>query len=763
MTVRATSCAPCAPASWQQAATADAPKGGGRRALLHTASRTRAQLLARYCHVLLLLFVVLLVSVIAPSSSFADPITESAEYSLEHDIQEYDNLVGDGGAEEWTESGSELYAAIRGAAFADTLEQEFDGGLSPVQEAVRESWAANKPEQEFGDIQDHDVEQYLDDLSEGGSAEEAIEGQITGLDVAFGFVAAPALIPLTGTLVYEDITSGDNGITRGLQSAVGDYDAVVSQGGVGAEAMRWQYFPECDVRSGEGEISCVFHRKPPDALPTEESLKAEGFVSSDRGEYSEVAKNEPHSGEFYLLEAKVEGHWYASVEGCLQGSGSSFAGELDPWPEWDVEAASGNYCNNSLAIEGWPENLKHVATYLYAGEPFVYGPGSYYYRENHSRDITRYSVVGERSLSRMHMGKLKSVTKAEIEKLEGEGRIVGSQSFKPIETKAELLEALPRVIKQMSQGADNTIQRGVEHVTQGGTAESPSEEPSRYHEAEPSKPSGESPTEPAFGEIPDCTLTETTGSACVSEMESAGFTDVELDPLTWETAVVTKPADTVISTDPSAGARVETSTKVTVESNPATEDMPVYLPKPATETETGTEYQKELEEKGWTKVSLHELTEPDTQVGPGQVASTSPSWETRLNPAASPETESVTVNVDPAGSPSPGLGGASISSPGCGLTPPTTSISLAPVTSQKFGSVFPFALLPWMAESVNGIAASPTEPHFVLHVFGSEVESGNGFQPLEAVITLLRDTIAAFMWLGVAWFLWNRTIGTRTS
>ena len=58
---------------------------------------------------------------------------------------------------------------------------------------------------------------------------------------------------------------------------------------------------------------------------------------------------------------------------------------------------------------------------------------------------------------------------------------------------------------------------------------------------------------------------------------------------------------------------------------------------------------------------------------------------------------------------------------------------------------------------------SPTEPHFVLHVFGSEVETGDGFAPLAAVSTLIRDTIAAFMWLGVAWFLWNRTIGSRMS
>ena len=529
MTTRVTTCASGAKASGQQDATADARQGAGRRELQHTAYRTAAQLFTRIAALVLLL--VATVAYAGPSVAQADPVSESGAYSLEHDVEEYDKLVEDGGATAWTESEAELYSAIRGAAFTDTLENEFGSGLSPIQQAMKESWVSSGPETEFGDVQEYDIEQYIDDLPEGGSAEDAIGGQIADLDFAFGWVAAPALIPLQGVLLYEDITSGSNDITRGLLSSLGDYETVASEGVIGAEAMRWQHFPECDAEGAEGEISCVFKRKPPDSLPTGESLEAEGVLPYNRGEYSEVPKNEPRTGEQYFIEAKVEGHWYASVEGCLEGVNPAFSGELDPWPDW-LQADGTGLCHEGQ-VAGWPQNLKHVATYIYAGEPrYCLGPDDGYYCYEHEEPQlqTRFAVVGERSLSRMHMGKLKHSTKAEVEKLEDEGRISSTQSFAPLTTRSELESALPRVIKEMKQSAGRTLEKGVEHATEGGLQDSPSEEPSRFHESESGKAAGDAPAEPGVGEIPNCFVVEETGVTCVASIEAEGFARIRTRP-----------------------------------------------------------------------------------------------------------------------------------------------------------------------------------------------------------------------------------------
>lgn len=694
---------------------------------------------ARGAAVVLALLVLALTT--APSAH-ADPVSESGSFSIEHDVAEYQKLVEDGGAESWTESEAELYAAIRGAAFTDTLETQFDSGLSPIQQAMKESWQSDAPEKEFGEAQDHDVEQYLDDLPEGGSADEAIEGQIADLDVAFGWVAAPALIPLQGVLVYEDITTGDNDITRGIQSALGDYESVQSQGGTGAEGMRWQYFPECtEAKSGEGEISCVERRRPPDALPTGESLYAEGFAPFNFGVYSEIAKNEPHTGNEYFIEAEVAGKWYASIEGCIQGENadkSSFSGELDPWPKW-LQADGTGRCS-SEQVAGWPENLKHVATYIYAGEavPCI-GPdlGEYCYNHESPAEQTRYSVVGERSLSRMHMGKLKPSTKAEVEKLEAEGRVSSKQSFKPTETKTELETVLPGVVKHMKEGSDKTIEKGVEHATEGGLEDSPAEAPTRFHESELPKPSGEVPAEPGIAEVPDCFLVSMTGHECATTLETAGFTKVEIDTRTWERAEVTLSAEAVITVNPAAGSKVETSTSLTVEQNPSAADMPLVIPIPKTGGETSTEYDTELEKLGFTKIATRTRVESDidTHVGPDDVVTVSPAPGTGTNPDGDTP---VTVEANPEDAPITGESG--------GFTPPPLDKVEWPsiATPCKF---FPFGIPCWFGKTLEEWSVAEKRPEWTFHIDGSPLPIDLAF--MEPLMPYVKAVEGVTLLLGV--------------
>jgi hypothetical protein len=618
-----------------------------------------------------------------------------------------------------------------------------------------------------------ELETFYKGLSSGGSVEEAIGAETLDAAESAGIVTSSAagvalgLVPLAGTLAYEDITTGTNFVTQAIFSSTEDKSKIEAQGGAGAEGLRWMRWPTLSAsKQVSQEIQELYELKQCGSRtgcggPAEEVYKGEKLKLSPYKPWTEgpLGTGKPD----YYMEVEEGGEWYLGASGVTElGVRPSPLTEMWSFLSWPWVSG---YPQSSLEpVAGYPANLRHVATSLtvQASEAYVCGgrvepgcPGS--------GGNQVWQALGVRAPSRMHIGIPRIDTKVKVEKLEEEGHYFNhSTGHTPTH------EQEPGTLKKFSIKLKEHGQRRQEqaecHVLECETEHVPSEPETEREPALPEKPSGEPPAIPGTLEVPDCFLLSTTGAECVKEIEEAGFVDVEIDVRTWETAVVGQPADAAISVTPAGGSRVETATKIVVDSNPKTGDMPLFVPRPNPK-ETGVKYAKRLEEEGWTKVETHTLTEPDSGAGPGESPYTDPRSDTRIEPSPGPGTSTtVTVDINPEGSPEPGLPfGASPSAPGCGLTPPTTSINTTPITSQRFGSVFPFVLLPWMAGTVSGIAASPTEPHFVLHVFGSEVETGDGFAPLATIFTLLRDTIAAFMWLGVAWFLWNRTIGTRMS
>jgi hypothetical protein len=649
-------------------------------------------------------------------------------------------------------------------------------------------------------------------MATGGSTEAAVGAETLDGAESAGLVSevgaascAPCLVaglvPLAGTLAYEDITTGTNFVTQAIFSSTEDYEQWVAEPGpehedVAAEKLAWM---RINFRASSGaalgwpgkhEVNLLApyylrnEARCPSGKPYEE-WNGVPFSYKNNCSYSEAtlfgskltAENEfptepfgaspscsttsfnAPEGETYILMADISGRWYP---------GSCEAPETEKAPgiingRTAVFTAPNNWCYTHYAqtagrgISGYPPK---VGPFDILGEPTGYCKEIGYGFKEH--ELSMNAAVEYRARSRMHIGLPRTTTKAAVEGLESEGH-----HFNHNEGHTPSYEKLPETVKKYSEKLKEHGQRRQEeaecHVLECETEHVPAETETELEPSLPEKMEGEPPALPGTAEVPSCFLIATTGAECVALIEAAGYTDVELDVLTWEHAVVTQPADSTVSVSPAAGSHVETMTKVVVEANPDSENMPIEVPAPGHD-EVYTHYKERLEAEGWTDLEENILSEPDTSAGPGDAVSTDPSSTTRLDPGTDKATTPVQVNVNPTGSPADGLPpGASPEAPGCGLTPPTTSISLSPVTSQRFGSVFPFVLLPWMSETVAGIAASPTEPHFVLHVFGSEIETGNGFAPLATVFTLLRDTIAAFMWLGVAWFLWNRTIGSRTS
>jgi hypothetical protein len=796
VTARAHSCAPVAQPNRSQDVTADARQGGGRRARRRYAFRPVSHLRARTClasappwlpgRSLRLLFLVGAVSCIfaafGPSVALAsEPVAESSgfteEQNVDHFLQYEEN---DHSFEGLGFSQEEQYSAYRGMAFTEWLDDTYTGARPDGFDGYG---AAPESLRNFENTQYTDLVDGFESIPADSAVEAAVGSEAAAVAAGSSLIAPLSLIPIAGLLSYEDITTGSNIVTEALFGSVEDH--AVASTVVGAEGIRWKLLEteECLGPSAwfeltheyTGQVGSCRHRTwelegfPEDGLETGQRI---GSGLSGRGPYIYG------EGPVYQLEAEdppvggsFKGWWpESSIEIELQHQGPEVCkfGEIEghcPHPyvgsaECEVIYAAG--------IAGFPpfkgcerdlESPLKDTEVLVGTSPYISTRGE----SPHRSEWAGSTVFEVRPMSRQKIGLPKHMTSAEVSALESSSHVVQHSTGKPPNesTLGLVVQNLARELAHKNR--NRSLEHDACHFTGCDTKSEPSEGETKFDPPTEAKSEGEPPSIVGLGTVPNCFLVATTGEECAARLAAAGFTSVEVDTRTWETAVITQPADAVITVIPGAGSVVETSSTIVVDQNPDEENFPVFLPthEPA---ETGEDYAKRLEREGWTKVSIDELTEPVTGVGPGDVASTAPASTTRIAPGPTALETPVTVDINPAKSPSPGLPpGASFGAPGCGLTPPATSINLGPVTGQKFGSVFPFALLPWLSGTVSGIAASPSEPHFVLHVFGTAVETGNGFAPLATVFTLLRDTIAAFMWLGVAWFLWNRTIGTRMS
>jgi len=180
----------------------------------------------------------------------------------------------------------------------------------------------------------------------------------------------------------------------------------------------------------------------------------------------------------------------------------------------------------------------------------------------------------------------------------------------------------------------------------------------------------------------------------------------------------------------------------------------VSLPSP-TPGEVVTHYVGRLQTAGFTHVTTTVLTSPNTSVGPDVVVSVTPATPT----VGSLDTP-IEVKANPSDAPAAGLTpGQSIGSPGCSLSPPTSSVNLSPLTSLNFGSSFPFSVLPWVTSVLSGVVTQGQRPQATFSVFGTTVSTGDSLAPLDSVFSALRTFLAALLWLGVVWSLWRRTFG----
>jgi hypothetical protein len=251
------------------------------------------------------------------------------------------------------------------------------------------------------------------------------------------------------------------------------------------------------------------------------------------------------------------------------------------------------------------------------------------------------------------------------------------------------------------------------------------------------------PTETIEPTIPNCT--GLLGTECVALIEAEGFSNVELDPLTWKTADLTKPADMTIDTSPQEGKEEESEELVKVIANPAV--MPLIVPTPGPGGENYEQYKEDLEKAGFTNPVEKIAPESgiDTKVGPGDVTKTAPAEGTRVDPAHGSDPVEVEVNPGDAPVPPPPEGETPIGGP-----------SLPGFDSPDFGVLckgFPFGVPCWLAKTIEGWSATPKAPVWGIGSFtveGHKVEGG-GFDlaKLEPVMEKVRPAMIVFATIGI--------------
>ena len=238
--------------------------------------------------------------------------------------------------------------------------------------------------------------------------------------------------------------------------------------------------------------------------------------------------------------------------------------------------------------------------------------------------------------------------------------------------------------------------------------------------------------------VPTCT--SMLASACKTHIESYGFTNVEISPVTWEHAVLTKPANAVISLSPIGGSVVETSHKIEIIANPAL--MPLIIPTP-NKGETGTQYKERLEHEGQHHVTLTTRTSLETNpaVGPEGVAGVSPGFGKPTDPTG--ET-AIRVEQNPIGVAAPEEGGK--------IGPPSLPGFIIPEFKVKCEG-FPFGVPCWLIETIESWSGTAVAPEWGIDSFTimGHTIPGKKFNlsPLNPVMEKVRPAILIFCTIGI--------------
>jgi hypothetical protein len=231
-----------------------------------------------------------------------------------------------------------------------------------------------------------------------------------------------------------------------------------------------------------------------------------------------------------------------------------------------------------------------------------------------------------------------------------------------------------------------------------------------------------------------------------------GFTDINRIIVPDSGANVELGANAVLNTSPAPGSNVQKDSRVNVETNPAT--LPLVVPAPFA-NEVYSKYLERLDPKLRERVSEDVAQDPDLNAGPDVVLSTDPAPGAQVRPESDPNFR-LRVRRNPSSAPVPGGAGGA-----CGLTPPSAALNLSPLTSQRLGSKIPFSLVGFLGGASSGLVTGSERPNAgfsVLGVGGNLSMLGD----LDPAIGAFRLALAFLLWLGVAWFLYGRTIGKDT-
>jgi hypothetical protein len=256
-------------------------------------------------------------------------------------------------------------------------------------------------------------------------------------------------------------------------------------------------------------------------------------------------------------------------------------------------------------------------------------------------------------------------------------------------------------------------------------------------------PGGETGKLPGAAVVPSCTMVEVIGSACVTLLEEAGFTNTKIEELGWEHAVVTKPPLTTIHTAPAEGTEVETGREITVVENPDTEHFPVAVPAIGYGHETATEYKARIESEGWSKVEVRTLTEvtTDPHIGPDQASYTSPGEGTYQDPSKATE---IVVETNPSDAATPG----EPSGGGSGPTVPAIKFPEIATPCTKF----PFGIPCWLVARLGEFVTSVKTPKFEPTIDGVKMvidfSRANALMEIVRAVELVLGTIGAVLLFG---------------
>lgn len=77
------------------------------------------------------------------------------------------------------------------------------------------------------------------------------------------------------------------------------------------------------------------------------------------------------------------------------------------------------------------------------------------------------------------------------------------------------------------------------------------------------------------------------------------------------------------------------------------------------------------------------------------------------------------------------------------------------------GDKVPFALVGWIGSATTGLAVDGRRPNATFSAFGESQDLGF-LANFDGLVGVLRLVLIFLLWIGVAWFLYGRTIGRDT-